>query len=86
MLLAQAPVLYLCVKPRCLQTRRAWLALQTLLGPESLSRTAWGAAIGGDQARLHERKCAGFLKEEEAFVELDSFQELDHVERMKQGF
>ena len=69
-----------------LRTNPSWLALQTLLGPESLSRTAWGAAIGGDQARLHERKCAGFLKEEEAFVELDSFQELDHVERMKQGF
>lgn len=63
MLLAQGPVLYLYVKQRCLQTRRAWLALQTLLGPESLSRTVWGAAIGGDRARLDEKKYAGFLKE-----------------------
>lgn len=45
-----------------------------------------GAATGGDQVCLCERKCAGFPKEEEAFVELDGFQELNHVVRMKQGF
>lgn len=45
-----------------------------------------GAATGGDKAHPCERKCAAFPKEEEAFVELDSFQELSHVERMKQGF